>query len=338
MAKLSAVSLLLFLVSTLADDVCHSRWGGTCVNMYYNHCLSGSLFSRSGCSFQEICCIPATKTTSPPLLPGQCGISTPVQTAATKIVGGTVAALGEFPWQVSLRLNDYHICGGTLIDSQWVLTAAHCFKQNKNPYAFTVVVGEHDRAYIEGTEILEKVDTLFIHSGFDMQSFKDDIALLKLGHAVPAYNKFVRPACLPANTTSFDDMICTITGWGANHNGGHGTHGLYKADVPLLSNEVCSYLMDRQIPGTEVCAGRKHGGVDSCQGDSGGPMVCKKNGVWSLVGITSWGYTCAAAYQPGVYTRVQSYLGWIRSIMNTFSGEMPAVGRRDLTDNKVYYI
>ena len=47
--------------------------------------------------------------------------------------------------------------------------------------------------------------------------------------------------------------------------GGHGTHGLYKADVPLLSNEVCSYLMDRQIPGTEVCAGRKHGGVDSCQ-------------------------------------------------------------------------
>lgn len=93
------------------------------------------------------------------------------------------------------------------------------FHRNKNPYAFTVVVGEHDRAYIEGTEILEKVDTLFIHSGFDMQSFKDDIALLKLGHAVPAYNKFVRPACLPANTTSFEDMICTITGWGANHNG-----------------------------------------------------------------------------------------------------------------------
>lgn len=47
--------------------------------------------------------------------------------------------------------------------------------------------------------------------------------------------------------------------------GGVGTRSLLKADVPLISNAVCSYLMDRTIPATEVCAGRKHGGVDSCQ-------------------------------------------------------------------------
>lgn len=91
--------------------------------------------------------------------------------------------------------------------------------REKNPFAFTVLVGEHDRAYREGTEILEKVDTLFIHRNFDLQTFKNDVALLKLGHPVDAYNLYVRPACLPDNSTDFDDMICTITGWGANHNG-----------------------------------------------------------------------------------------------------------------------
>lgn len=91
--------------------------------------------------------------------------------------------------------------------------------REKNPFAFTVLVGEHDRAYREGTEILEKVDTLYIHRNFDVQTFKNDVALLKLGHPVDASSLYVRPACLPDNSTDFDDMICTITGWGANHNG-----------------------------------------------------------------------------------------------------------------------
>ena len=91
--------------------------------------------------------------------------------------------------------------------------------REKNPFAFTVLVGEHDRAYTEGTEILEKVDTLYIHRNFDVQTFKNDVALLKLGHPVDASSLYVRPACLPDNSTDFDDMICTITGWGANHNG-----------------------------------------------------------------------------------------------------------------------
>lgn len=91
--------------------------------------------------------------------------------------------------------------------------------REKNPFAFTVLVGEHDRAYREGIEILEKVDTLYIHRNFDVQTFKNDVALLKLGHPVDASSLYVRPACLPDNSTDFDDMICTITGWGANHNG-----------------------------------------------------------------------------------------------------------------------
>ncbi|KAK3094469.1 hypothetical protein FSP39_002121 [Pinctada imbricata] len=294
--------------------------------MYYNSCLSGHYYSTNGCAFQEMCCIPPKHTIYPPLKQGQCGVSTPVPERQTKIVGGKIAAPGEFPWQVSMRSNGHHVCGGIMVGDQWVMTAAHCFKTNKNPYAWTVVLGEHDRAVLEGYEILEKVETLFIHSHFDPAQFLNDIALIKLGNPVTVDTAYVRPVCIPNKNESFDGMICTITGWGASHSGGVGTHNLYKADVPLLSNEVCSYLMDRTIPNTELCAGRKRGGVDSCQGDSGGPMVCKKNGVWNIVGIVSWGYSCAQAYTPGVYTRVQSYLDWVHSVMSYY-GSHPSQKR-----------
>lgn len=93
------------------------------------------------------------------------------------------------------------------------------FYRNKNPYAWTVVVGEHDRAVLEGHEILEKVDTLFVHSHYSPSRYYNDIAIVKLGNAVPAYTEFIRPVCLPSANDSYDGMICTVTGWGAAHSG-----------------------------------------------------------------------------------------------------------------------
>uniref|UniRef100_K1QBQ5 Origin recognition complex subunit 4 n=1 Tax=Magallana gigas TaxID=29159 RepID=K1QBQ5_MAGGI len=190
-------------------NLCHTSYGGTCVNYYFNSCLSGSSYARTGCGFQEMCCIPPKFQLTPPIHAGQCGISTPVTTHQYKIVGGTRAQPGEFPWQVSMRSNGHHVCGGILIADQWVLTAAHCFNENKNPYAWTVVVGEHDRAVLEGHEILEKVDTLFVHSHYSPSRYYNDIAIVKLGNAVPAYTEFIRPVCLPSANDSYDGMICT---------------------------------------------------------------------------------------------------------------------------------
>ncbi|KAK3597930.1 hypothetical protein CHS0354_042273 [Potamilus streckersoni] len=315
---------------------CSTYYGGHCVHMYYNKCLSGYSYTMNGCGIEEMCCIPPRpEQTVPVANSNQCGISTPVSTH--RIVGGTVAAPGEIPWQVSLRSEGFHICGGILIANQWVLSAAHCFRENRNPFAWTVVLGESDRAVLEFHEKLVQAETLFVHSNFEANSYSNDIAMLKLKERVPT-DQYVRPVCIPDKTDNFDGMVCTISGWGAAFSGGSGTHNLYKANVPLLSNDVCTYLMDRPIPETEVCAGLKQGGVDTCQGDSGGPLVCFKDGVWKVTGIVSWGYACADAYQPGVYTRVTKYVDWIHSVLNAYSGDGQIVGKRRFLEGGVYRI
>ncbi|CAG2225275.1 unnamed protein product [Mytilus edulis] len=94
---------------------------------------------------------------------------------------------------------------------------------------------------------------------------------------------------------------------------GPGTRLLNEVDVPIMDSNRCKYYLGNVIYGSNICAGYNQGGRDACQGDSGGPLVCKKDSVYKITGVVSWGYGCAKRHAPGVYTRVSSFIDWINT-------------------------
>ncbi|KAM3862203.1 transmembrane protease serine 3 [Diretmus argenteus] len=232
----------------------------------------------------------------------------------TRIVGGNQSRPGQFPWQVSLHVRNEHICGGSIIASRWILTAAHCVYGFADPSWWVVHVGLTEQP-VNGAQSLV-VEQIIYHGRYRSKSLDYDIALMKLAEPL-AFNGFVEPICLPNFGEQFEEgTMCWISGWGATEDGGEASVSLLSAQVPLISSKSCSQpgVYQGFITPWMLCAGYLEGGTDSCQGDSGGPLACEDS-VWKLVGATSWGIGCAERNKPGVYTRITHSLHWIRQQM-----------------------
>ncbi|KAM7398564.1 hypothetical protein PAMA_006458 [Pampus argenteus] len=240
----------------------------------------------------------------------ECGQVSP--SPSTRIVGGTEAVKGAWPWQVSLQILSQHICGGSIISSYWIVSAAHCFEKYSLPEVWKVHSGDVS-LYQMSYEYGKTVRTIISHEKYDRVTKSNDIALLKLKTPL-TFTQTVKPVCLPNIAVDLSaGQKAWITGWGALRSSGPTPDKLNQAEVTIYSRETCNSptILNGEITETMICAGKLQGGVDSCQGDSGGPLVVKKANVWWLAGDTSWGYGCALRNKPGVYGNVTYFIDWI---------------------------
>ncbi|KAH9509655.1 Transmembrane protease serine 3 [Bulinus truncatus] len=322
------VVVVLCLVAAVTAQVhqCSTHSSGYCSPMSTG-CPAGYYLSLSGCGFLEYCCYlnpfdtPGAVTTHSPATThatsvggSQCGVT---EYNGFKIVGGHTTTITKYPWQVSIRQDGYHICGGTLINNQWVLTAAHCVTEDNTVlYAsqFSVVVGSTS-SYTSSTSHIFSVSNILYHSGY-VKNTKDDIALMKLTRAVNLNDRDIQHVCLPSPNEDFSGQVCVATGWGDLVEGDNQTPDqLHEVNLPIVNQQLCAYYMGHFDSGL-LCAGNTLGGVDTCQGDSGGPLVCQRNGVWKIAGVVSHGVGCARKGYYGFYTDVAKYTSWIQGTVS----------------------
>jgi len=244
-----------------------------------------------------------------------CGIR-PLVPAATddKIVGGTEAIAGDWPWSCSMLYSGRHICGGSLINEQWVISAAHCVSSLvASNYVWEC--GLHDRNNKESWVRRFPVSSVVRHENYNSRLIQNDIALFQLTTALTSYDQYILPACYPAAGTSHENQQSWATGWGTLYSGGTVSAKHMQVQMPVLTDAACrskfggaNNMLD---PVYQVCAGVTGGNKDTCQGDSGGPLVVKQaDGFWYLIGLTSWGYGCG---DGGVYCRTAAYRNWVES-------------------------
>jgi len=232
------------------------------------------------------------------------------------IVGGVETKVSEFPWQVSMLQSNYHTCGGSIIGKRWILTAAHCLTGSlSNPSIWKINAGRHNvKSTTEtGAQSLQ-VSRIIRHPQHSSLKNTNDIALMELKTDL-IFNDYVQPICLPKSDAGlFVDEDSIITGWGALRENGAAATTLQKVTVPVITNAACQKAYPTEgILETMICAGLQAGGKDSCQGDSGGPQHTVIDGKMVQIGVVSWGYGCARAGYPGVYTRTSSYYDWIKT-------------------------
>ncbi|XP_026542302.1 transmembrane protease serine 11C-like [Notechis scutatus] len=237
-----------------------------------------------------------------------CGLRNNRSLGSSRITGGVSS--GEWPWQASLQQNNIHRCGATLISNTWLLSAAHCFREAKNPRKWTVSFG----TYLRPPLMIRLVKTIIIHEQYQNSGHEHDIAVLQLTKSVE-FTRTIHRVCLPDSNERIPYNIdAVVTGWGALSNEGETPNVLQEATVKLIDSKVCNRreVYNGAIKPGMICAGYLEGGIDSCQGDSGGPLITfDSRQMWYLVGIVSWGDECGKPNKPGVYTRVTYYRDWI---------------------------
>nr|QHB21570.1 venom S1 protease 25 [Platymeris rhadamanthus] len=239
-----------------------------------------------------------------------------------RIVGGNEAGINEYPFIVLLMETKtrFPFCGGSIITTRHVLTAAHCTYPNRD-VDLSVLVGEHDiRTFKEtpATKVID-VEKKLDHPDYNNITQIHDISLLLLKENIPL-SDFVGPVCMPSAQQNLLNEYIKVMGWGLTKDeeeGGKASPVLRKVNVRIIDVDICKtiYGIDTtQI--RQICT--YNNAKDSCQGDSGGPLVRlnPQTNMFEQVAVVSFGRKCAST-DPGVNSNVAFYMDWIKKVIKT---------------------
>jgi len=273
----------------------------------------------------------------------------PIGRRKKRIVNGGASNYGEWPWQIRIHYSkdNSFFCGGSVINKEWVITAAHCVEDLDTASDIRIVLGEHNT--VTTLEPYNHVDRMvsriklhpFYHAKIDHKWTEFDLALVKFDRPIQ-YTPNIIPVCLPDKDYDFGGQDAWATGFGDTDPDSEDEDDfparLREVNVPLKSIEDCGndfnatlvedyeyYETDKddeeihltQLRATHriknyfICSETHEDSRDSCQGDSGGPLVVQRpDGRFTLAGITSWGEGCGENF--GYYTRVSKFMDWIK--------------------------
>ncbi|XP_060649920.1 chymotrypsin-1 [Drosophila nasuta] len=225
----------------------------------------------------------------------------------SRIVGGSDAPQAFAPYQVSI-MNTFgeHVCGGSIIDENWILTAAHCTEWPKQ--YLKIVTGSNDYTK-PGAEY--SVDIVKKHCEHDKPAYHNDIALLHVATPI-VFDERTQPIKMATKDSLNTGDKVTLTGWGSIKAWGRYVTQLQKIELAYLAHSDCESKVKnaKWLGEGHLCTLTKEG-EGSCHGDSGGPLVDENN---TLVGVVNWGEACALGY-PDVFASVQYYQPWINEMM-----------------------
>uniref|UniRef100_W8C6R3 Collagenase n=1 Tax=Ceratitis capitata TaxID=7213 RepID=W8C6R3_CERCA len=235
-----------------------------------------------------------------------------------RIISGSPASLGQFPWQVILK-NDAEedlLCGGSIIATNWVLTAAHCTYGKTSVFLMfgTVIFNNPNALNMTSTQ-------LYIHPNFNIKTLNYDVSLIQLP-APLSFTTYIQPIQLVTNeyaNVSFIGRVAIIAGFGLTDDDYlESSDVLLYAFVDIINNNQCADVFGTDVVLSSTLCARGENGSDMsiCSGDSGGPLITKDlSGTWMQIGINSFVAEdmCTMKYPSG-YARLTSFLDYISQV------------------------